>query len=429
MSNRAVLVVSIIALALGAAALAVAVSGQRQDAPAPDKSDPAAYTVAFVQGAIDRYERDGRDATIAYYNTRDGIDGQWYVFIIGEDDRTIGHYNPAIRGRDPTERVDITGYYYGPDTLATDEEGRWVTYVFHNPGTNRQELKHAWVIKHDGLIFGSGWYERHITTPAKKSDPAAYTVEFVQGAIDRYERDGREATIAHYSTRDSVDGQWYVFIIDENDRTVGHWNPAVRGFGRLDRVDATGYYYGPEMLATDEEGRWVTYVFLNPQTNRQDLKHAWVVRHDGLIFGSGWYERLVSPRPDKSDPAAYTVALVRDAIGRYEREGREAAFAYFDSAENEDGQWYAYVLEDGRIAAHPRPELRGADVAALTDIVGYNFGPDLLATDEEGSWLTYVFLNIANGRQELKHSWSIRHDGLIFGSGWHERYAGEASGG
>ena len=95
----------------------------------------------FVQSAINRYERDGRDATIAYYNTRESVDGQWYVFIIGENDRTIGHYNPPIRNRDPAARVDVTGYYYGPDILGTDEEGRWVTYVFLNPRTNQQELK------------------------------------------------------------------------------------------------------------------------------------------------------------------------------------------------------------------------------------------------------------------------------------------------
>ena len=424
MSNRFFLVASIVALVLAAAALAVAVTGRGQDAPPPEKSDPAAYTVAFVQSAIDRYERDGREAAIDYYSTRESVDGQWYIFIIDENDVTVGHWNPAIRNRPPSARVDVTGYFYGPDILAATEEGAWVTYVFLNPRTNQQELKHAWVVKHDGLYFGSGWYERYVTTPPDKSDPAAYTVAFVQGAIDRYERDGRDATIAYYSTRESVDGQWYVFIIGENDRTIGHYNPPIRNRPPTARVDITGYYYGPDILATDEEGRWVTYVFLNPRTNQQELKHAWVVRHDGLIFGSGWYERLIIPRPDKSDPAAYTVAVVRDAISRYERLGREEAFAYFDSAENEDGPWYAYVLEDGRIAAHPSADLRGADVASLTDIAGYNFGPDLLAADEEGSWSTYVFLNRDSGQQELKHSWSIRHDGLIFGSGWYERYVG-----
>ena len=38
----------------------------------------------------------------------------------------------------------------------------------------------------------------------------------------------------------------------------------------------------------------VDYVFMNPVTGLQDWKHAWVVRHDGLIFWSGWYERATA---------------------------------------------------------------------------------------------------------------------------------------
>ena len=42
-----------------------------------------------------------------------------------------------IRGRDPRERVDITGYFYGDDLLGAPEEGRWVDYVFLNITTGR----------------------------------------------------------------------------------------------------------------------------------------------------------------------------------------------------------------------------------------------------------------------------------------------------
>jgi len=44
------------------------------------------------------------------------------------------------------------------------------------------------------------------------------------------------------------------------------------------------------MLAATEDGHWVSYVFVNPDTGEEQRKHAWVVPHDGLIFGSGWYE-------------------------------------------------------------------------------------------------------------------------------------------
>ena len=43
-------------------------------------------------------------------------------------------------------------------------------------------------------------------------------------------------------------------------------------------------------LEVTEAGRWVDYLFVNPATGEEGIKHSWVVRHDGLVIGSGWYE-------------------------------------------------------------------------------------------------------------------------------------------
>ena len=125
----------------------------------PTKDEPDAYTKAFVQTAIARYQSEGRQATIDYYNTSESVDGQWYVFIVGSDGVTIAHHNEKFRGRDPSLRVDAAGYFYGDDLLAATEEGRWVDYVLENPETGRNQQKHTWVVRHDGLLFASGWYE------------------------------------------------------------------------------------------------------------------------------------------------------------------------------------------------------------------------------------------------------------------------------
>ena len=112
-----------------------------------------------MRQAINLYDALGRDATLAYYNTRDSVDGQWYVFIVGEDGVTIAHHNPEFRGRDPSLRIDATGYFYGDDLLGATESGRWVDYVLVNPASGQDRQKHTWAVLHDGLIFGSGWYE------------------------------------------------------------------------------------------------------------------------------------------------------------------------------------------------------------------------------------------------------------------------------
>ena len=88
------------------------------------------------------------------------MDGQWYVFIIGEDGYTIAHYRPESVGRDPALRVDANGYFYGDDILSATEVGKWVSYVHDKPDTGEVTRKHTWVVRHDGLFFGSGWYEK-----------------------------------------------------------------------------------------------------------------------------------------------------------------------------------------------------------------------------------------------------------------------------
>ena len=54
-------------------------------ATVPPKSTPADYTKFLVRDAISRYESEGLDATVAYYNTKESVDGQWYVFMSDEN--------------------------------------------------------------------------------------------------------------------------------------------------------------------------------------------------------------------------------------------------------------------------------------------------------------------------------------------------------
>ena len=155
---------SVIVTAVVAAVIVVVIDGMTfmgmlgQDDPTK-KDDPAAYTKAFIQKAIERYERDGRQVTVDHYNEPGNRDGQWYAFIIDESGYTISHFNPEIRGRDPALRVDATGYFFGDDLLSATAEGRWVEYVAVNPTTGNDQKKHTWAVRHDELIFCSGWYE------------------------------------------------------------------------------------------------------------------------------------------------------------------------------------------------------------------------------------------------------------------------------
>ena len=150
------------------------------------EAEPGLYTQAFVAEAIRRYDAEGREATLAFYNTPESVDGEWYIFIIGEDAQVLAHAaipeNVGLFVKKPLG-VDANGYDFGAAMLATTEQGSWVSYVFENPARGGfLETKHAWVIKHDGLIFASGWYQvdRYDAPPEQRprTDPDRVIASF-----------------------------------------------------------------------------------------------------------------------------------------------------------------------------------------------------------------------------------------------------------
>ncbi len=386
----------------------------------PPRAELDAYTQAFVERAITMYERDGREAAFAHYNSPESVDGQWYIFIIDEQGLMAAHADPARLG---TVSADITG----PDgypagrmvEAAATSAGAWVDYQFTNLDNGRTQVKHSWVVRHDGLIFGSGWYE---DGSSKVHEPGAYTQSFVQRAIHLYVILGREAALGYYSSAASVEDQWYVFIFDEDGRTIAHpvRPDLIGGLLQDSGVDLTGHDYGSEILAVETSG-WVSYVFGNPADDQEyQRKHAWIVRHDGLRFASGWYERNYDLASE--EPAGYTRLLVQQAIERYDAEGREAAISHYNAPESVDSQWYVFIFDaDGQILASPtRPDLVGTLMQDLPpDAEGVDFGSALLAVTDSG-WVSYLFGNPQTGEQERKHTWVRRHEGLSFAAGWYE---------
>ncbi len=256
---------------------------------APRRSDQPAYTQEYVRLAINLYEASGRDALVDYYNDPVSVDGQWYMFVADESGRLIAHgTNQNLVGVPLVDVVGANGYPSGRIVADdADEDGEWSQYVYFNPTSGRSQTKHSWLVKHDGLIFGSGWYE----DGPRKSEQSAYTQTLVQQALNLYDSSGLDVTLDYYSDPVNVDGPWYVFIVEaETGFTVGHYRPdRIRGDPAL-RIDPTGYFFGDDLLAATEEGRWIEYMTSNPETSEETLKHAWTVLHDGYIFVSGWYE-------------------------------------------------------------------------------------------------------------------------------------------
>ena len=321
----------LISLIIGCAAVSItgcerAMTKPMMDAVTPTEmptiDDPEAFTVAFVQAAVDLYKAEGAEAAIAYYNDPANIEGQWYVFITDADDMFVAHPTvPSFVGRDIKVVPGLDGTLVGVEIAMATTEGRWTDYLWPNPGTKKIELKRTWSIRHDGYLFGSGYYEPWgpdpaTLTPASKEDSVAFTHNFVLAAIARYEFEGLEATAAYYNDPANIDGQWYVFITDADDMFVAH-APSPHRVG-TDLKDVLGLdgsrMLGVEIAAATETGLWIPYLWPNPETGTDEMKRTWAIRHDGYLFGSGYYEPVAegtmpameetAPDVESSMPAA-----------------------------------------------------------------------------------------------------------------------------
>ena len=168
-----------------------------------------------MEQAIRLYHAVGLDDTVAYYNTQESIDDQWYMFILDENDMMLAHAaNPSLVDRPASAAVGPNNYPAGEAVVAvSDEDGEWFSYNFINPATGAAEAKHSWMVEVDGVTFGSGWYEQG----ASKADSEGYTRAFVEQAIRLYHAVGLDDTVAYYNTEESIDDQWYIFILDEDD--------------------------------------------------------------------------------------------------------------------------------------------------------------------------------------------------------------------
>ena len=307
--------------------------------------DDNALTKAYVMKAIEHYEREGLDATLAYYSSRESIEGERYMLIIDPQQSVILATGLSIYIGAPAP----TGGSF-PPMEDVPAEGIWVDHQGSHPTTLQIVPKRSFLIRHDDLVFMAG----HFTLQENLADA---TRNYIAKAIEHYDREGLEATIDYYNSRESVDGQFYLFLIGADDLYLAHpIFPHLIGTDIKDVVGSDGQELGKEIAEATEAGHWVEYLWPNPVTLREEHKVAWVVRHDGMIFASGYYtsDTEAGPPPWRgADPREYTLAYVQRAIERYERDGLEAMKAYYNSVASIEGEFYLFATGRGRHL--PRP--------------------------------------------------------------------------
>ena len=123
----------------------------------------------FSQNVVEELVRIHKldpDKTIDFVNSIGTTDTS-YPFILSPTDYTV-----LAHGADPTRVGEISVSLTDSDKPAEviidelqNNEGTWVEYVFSNPSTGMDQNKRSWLVLHDDLIFGSGYYQDDSTSP------------------------------------------------------------------------------------------------------------------------------------------------------------------------------------------------------------------------------------------------------------------------
>ena len=135
--------------AFAVAALVLAGCGTAGDREA----HPADATKGYVADMIDYWDDHGPDAAIRYYSSNDSTMASTYGAIFETDTRILlAHpWTPQYIGA-PLPDFEVLQTQLG-------DGGEWWSYAHENPVDGVRQLKHTWVVDHDGYSFASGWYE------------------------------------------------------------------------------------------------------------------------------------------------------------------------------------------------------------------------------------------------------------------------------
>ena len=106
---------------------------------------------------------------------------------------------------------------------------------------------------------------------------------------------GKEKAIVEISTPKGMfdKGELYVFAYDLQGVMLAHpKNPALIGQNLIDVPDVNGKLFRKEIveMAKSKGSGWVDYVYLNPETNRQEHKTTYIRKVGDIIICCGVYK-------------------------------------------------------------------------------------------------------------------------------------------
>jgi polar amino acid transport system substrate-binding protein len=159
-ARRTLLILLLVSLiALGMASCGGGGSGDTQKAAPPTQED----VVAFVNEALDYARNNPKEEVLAEFTDQDGkfVRGELYIYAYDYSCTVLAHGgNPSLVGQNLYNMEDANGVRVIRELAKLAEGGGgWLSYMWDNPVTGKNEPKLGYVVPVDNTWFlGSGTY-------------------------------------------------------------------------------------------------------------------------------------------------------------------------------------------------------------------------------------------------------------------------------
>lgn len=128
------------------------------------KANTRAAIKSYVQSAAKVIAKSGPSCNT--FNSADWKSGDYYVFVVGPDDKLVCHANPAMVGKATGEIKNSSGRAVGAEinTAARKKGGGWVVYDWPRPGQSQDSKKTTYAMRVKGsdgkwYTVGAGGYD------------------------------------------------------------------------------------------------------------------------------------------------------------------------------------------------------------------------------------------------------------------------------
>ena len=258
---------------------------------------------------------------------------------------------------------------------------------------------------------------------SKESQETVRAQEMLERAVAYYRKNGKQALAAFSRAGEFLDGELYVYVIDNEGLMLASGGPSVTLVGRniLDLKDPKGKNFIKEIvdLSRTKGGGSVDYRWLNREHGAVERKVVFFKQVDDAIVVVGQYIPRATAQEAKT--------LLRKAVDAVKHEGK-MSFDRFNSLNGGFVQddLYVFVVDLNTMVmqAHgSMPRLINRNVKELKDPDGKLIIQEMarIARAKGQGELSYKWFNQVTGKKENKTSYLQRTGDYLVAVGYYQR--------